>query len=814
MPSSSRRWAGLLACALWAAMALDARTGDRREAGGSTAVRVRLAIASPLECRNVPLDPLIDFGGLIKESGLQGVADPDSVEVVNLATGQPVPCALSRDPLARERLRVAWVMADPAEREYEMRFRVVSRPPPPQARPYTPLIGNGDLLRYNALAPRPITLFFAAGLLDVTGDQRADLVGCWNYAYRPGEPWDGIIAYPRIGDARRWHFGDLARMAYAEPRGSSLQPFQHTYMAAEFADFDGDRLVDLVWTRRGSKAAQFFLNTGKRDGGGLPIFAPSISVPATGWEACRAVDLNGDKALDLVVDGEYIRNDNPQGWPFRAASPVGLDAGRGACFFDVDLDGRLDAVCLAGQPAAEPARYRLAWRRNLGGGVPRFGAEKALPGIELEGVTLVATARDGDRSGLLVQHDAYQSVSFFEYADAARGGPRFVLRGRAESLSAVMSLSDQAWPCACDWDDDGDLDLLVGGGYGWPRIVINEGTRQRPAFAEPQLIEAEAEPVDPGESCPAGGAGSRDRRSEVPSPPSALSRRPIRLLRNQILGEPGSWHNMGYTYPDFVDWNGDGLRDLMLPNETNRIFWYKNIGARGEPKFGRRRQIVCDGHEDSPSLRGQSARRASDPNSNNGVYPLEPEQPFMWRTGAAFADWDGDGLTDFITLDGFRRQAALFVQYRAADGRLRLRRGPPLALSDGRPIDDRIVSRRAHWTESFRAVDWDGDGRTDLIYSLAGCHSGSQDGGSIYVLRNCGTRAKPVFELPRTMCCFGEPIRITNHGPHPWAGDFDGDGRPDLLCCVEWSLYPFYRHAALAMPHRPTLSMGKAERAP
>ncbi|MGE0760986.1 MAG: hypothetical protein AB7O38_28500, partial [Pirellulaceae bacterium] len=47
------------------------------------------------------------------------------------------------------------------------------------------------------------------------------------------------------------------------------------------------------------------------------------------------------------------------------------------------------------------------------------------------------------------------------------------------------------------------------------------------------------------------------------------------------------------------------------------------------------------------------------------------------------------------------------------------------------------------------------------------------------------------------------PIRITNHGPHPAFADWDGDGQLDLIACVEWSVYPFYCHAALKMPARP-----------
>ena len=750
--------------------------------------RFQATVTTPLEFKNVPVDPLIDFGTMLRKAGARGTLDPNSIEVIDVITSERVPHAIEGSADG-DKGRVEWVIADPSHVEYEIRFRAAKQRRAVRPKVYTPLIGIGDLLRYNAGRPRPITLFYAAGLADLTGDGRSDLVGCWNYAYRPGEPWDGIICYPRTGGGREdsgptaarrtaapadaFLFGELTRLRYVEqPDSNNLQHFRHTYMAADFADFNGDGLADLVQTRRGAKSAAISLNTKRRDAAGMPVFTPAVSVPVSGWKACRAVDLNGDGARDLVIDGQFVRNANPKGWPFTPTAPVKLEAGREPCFLNVDQDGRLDAVCLQGGQRVQPDGHRIVWRRNLSSDPPKFDQEKPLAGVDLDWCTLVATANDGDRSGLLVQHSVFQNVSFYERVSSADDEPRFERRGRAESISAVLSLSDQAWPCLCDWDGDGDLDLLVGGGYGWPRIVINEGTRSRPAYAEPARILTDG--------------------------------KPIRFLRNHILGEPHHWHNMGYTYPNYVDWDADGLPDLVCPNETNRIFWYKNIGTRRQPRFGRRRQLFVDGFPDSPETRRRSAELAL-----KATYPLEKDRPFFWRTAAAIADFNGDELMDLVTLTGDTRQAALFAQYRDADGSLRLRKDRVLKLADGRPIDDSIVSRKAHWTESFRAIDWDSDDRMDLVYSLAGAHGGIQDNGSIYLLRNCGTKADPTFEKPQTMRCFGEPIRITNHGPHPWPGDLDGDGEPDLVTCVEWSVYPVYRHAALMMPSRPQFRLGE-----
>lgn len=737
---------------------------------------IELTITSPLPSGNVPMDPVIDFAKIIRQRRLPGVLDPNSIRVVNLTTNEVVPHARTEDFAYGDKGRIEWVVRDPLHKRYSIHFQTSASRPPLLPQSYVPTIGNGDLLRYNAGEPRPIALVHHSGLVDLTGDGKLDLVGCWNYSYRPGDPWSGIVCYPRMGESNKFEFGDLVRIRYVTDESSrDFKHFDHqVYMWCDFVDLNRDGKTDIVYSPQREDGVRFYLNSGLRDDGGMPIFVASGALKISGWPV-RAADIDGDGDIDLVA-GSGSRNSetgvvskvtlyqnlSDSGWPIKLAKPVAVELGTSPCFFDVDGDGLRDVVCLTSDPS-DPglSGFQIGWKKNVGEEDFRFGPTRLLPDLnsKVAQPAVLAAVNDGPQRGILVGGNVYETVSLFvrrETEDAPQEHFRFF--GEATSPSAVMSLSDQSTPYVCDWDHDGDQDLLVGGGYGWPRIVINQGTKLRPSYARAELIHSEGTP--------------------------------IRLLRNQILGQPRCWHDMGYPFPAFVRWDDDNLPDLLVPNETNRIFWYKNIGSLDKPEFGKQRQVIADGFPDSPQKRQVTAQLVSE---SPHVYPSDKTQPFYWRTGAAFSDLNGDGLTDIVQRAWSKYNFTRFLRYRAKSGELRLRPDQGLTAR-GKQIHGARIN----------LVDWNGDGRQDIVYSAATNKRGSD---TIFLVLNHGTNADPRYDAVRPLRHFGKPIYITRHGPHPWAGDFDGDGQPDLVCYTEWSVYPFYAHAALTMQEKPTFTI-------
>ena len=62
--------------------------------------------------------------------------------------------------------------------------------------------------------------------------------------------------------------------------------------------------------------------------------------------------------------------------------------------------------------------------------------------------------------------------------------------------------------------------------------------------------------------------------------------------------------------PLVVDWDGDGVQDLLCGAEWNRVVWYKNVGSNAAPKLEYKGFVFADGqplripHAPNPEIKG------------------------------------------------------------------------------------------------------------------------------------------------------------------------------------------------------------------
>jgi hypothetical protein len=133
---------------------------------------------------------------------------------------------------------------------------------------------------------------------------------------------------------------------------------------------------------------------------------------------------------------------------------------------------------------------------------------------------------------------------------------------------------------AADWDSDGDLDLVVGNISGEVYYVVNQGSRKENAFGKPEKLTAgDAEiRVGHGDAGPiladwdsdgvldllvGGGDGGVSFYRNIGTKTEP------RLAQPQVLISPGSWDGDGSrsgvrTKVCVADWNDDGKLDLLV----------------------------------------------------------------------------------------------------------------------------------------------------------------------------------------------------------------------------------------------------------
>jgi hypothetical protein len=152
-----------------------------------------------------------------------------------------------------------------------------------------------------------------------------------------------------------------------------------------------------------------------------------------------------------------------------------------------------------------------------------------------------------------------------------------------------------SWVTLVDWNDEGKLDVLVGTYDGMMFLRRNEGTRTKPVYA------TENEWV---------------------------------MVGSKRLRVPGGDHG-GHANPVIVDWDGDGLWDIVTGSADGGVYWYRNIGKRGKPEFAPPVALITK-HEGTGCSELLDAGQEPRP----GI-----------RSQIAVVDYDGDGKLDILLGD-------------------------------------------------------------------------------------------------------------------------------------------------------------------
>ena len=336
---------------------------------------------------------------------------------------------------------------------------------------------------------------------------------------------------------------------------------------------------------------------------------------------------------------------------------------------------------------------------------------------------------DGRPSLLISEEDG--TVSLLENLAPRGQEPRFAAPRPLVQIDPFVKSGALSRPVAADWDGDGDLDLIAGNSAGYIQRFENTGSRARAEFVDRGYLKAGGEVIRHMAGPNGSVQGPAEEKWGYTNPWVAdwdldgrldilvndikgeivwyrrvangeLERaRPIEVEWTGLAPKPDWvwWEPKGKqlltqwrTTPRVIDWDRDGLPDLVMLNHQGYLSLFRRARIAGQLRLLPPERLFVEPNGRFLNLASGRAGRSG-------------------RRKIDFADWDADGDLDLIT-DSDEGPVWYENQGSQSNPVMRLR---------GKLVNASLPGHNP----TPNLADWDGDGKLDLMI-------GAEDGFLYY----------------------------------------------------------------------------------